>query len=167
MYKIIGADGRVYGPVSAGELREWIVEGRANGQSQIQAEGSPDWRPLETFPEFASALAGAASRTPPALPVLAEGSVASTKTNGLAIAGFILGLVSVPAFCCCCCNPPCAVLGLIFSSIGLAQINRNPMQGGKGLAIAGIILSVLGLVAFVLSMIFGAANRAFDPSFFQ
>ena len=153
MYKIIGADGRDYGPVGADELRQWISEGRANAQSQIQAEGSIDWRPLGTFPEFAADLAVSAPRTPAPLPVMALGSAASARTNGLAVAGFILGLLSVPSLCCCCFTLPCSILGIVFSCIALSQIRRNPMQGGKGMAIAGIILSIVGLLLLAAWMI--------------
>lgn len=167
MYKIIGADGRDYGPVGAGELRQWISEGRANAQSQVQTEGSPEWRPLGTFPEYAAQLATLRPKTPPPMPVMTLGSAASTKTNGLAIAGFILGLFSMPTFCCCCLHIPCATLGLIFSSIALAQISQNPLQGGKGIAIAGLVLSILGLLFFMAWTFFGAASAAFNPSIFQ
>jgi len=57
MYKIIGGDKQIYGPVSGDELRRWIAEGRVNAQTQLQAEGSPDWKPVSAFPEFADALA--------------------------------------------------------------------------------------------------------------
>lgn len=61
------------------------------------------------------------------------------KTNGLAIGGFITSLL--------CCGTP---VGLILSIIGLNQINKDPMQGGKGLAISGIIISAIGMVgAFI------------------
>src|ERR1700683_3721415 len=132
MYKIIGADGRDYGPVCADELRQWISEGRANALSQIQAEGSTEWRPLGTFPEFAADLAALVPRTPAPLPVMAMSRSPSARTNGLAIAGFILGLLSVPSLCCCCFTLPCSILGLVFSCIALSQIRQNPMQGGKG-----------------------------------
>jgi hypothetical protein len=52
MYKIIGADQKEYGPISADQIRQWISEGRVNGQTQVCAEGSTDWKPLEMFPEF-------------------------------------------------------------------------------------------------------------------
>jgi len=52
MYKIIGGDGKEYGPVSADDVRQWIAEGRANGQTRVQAEGSADWQPLGSLPEF-------------------------------------------------------------------------------------------------------------------
>ena len=57
MYKIIGADGQQYGPVTAEQVREWIATHRANAQTQAQAEGATDWKPLSAFPEFADALA--------------------------------------------------------------------------------------------------------------
>ena len=52
MFKIIGADEKEYGPISADQIREWIAEGRANGQTMACAEGTHDWKPLEQFPEF-------------------------------------------------------------------------------------------------------------------
>jgi hypothetical protein len=57
MYKIIGADQKEYGPSSAEELRQWVREGRADGRTLVQAEGSTEWKPLVSFPELASALA--------------------------------------------------------------------------------------------------------------
>jgi uncharacterized membrane protein len=64
MYKIIGGDQKEYGPVSADQIRQWIAEGRANAQTQVQAEGSANWQPLSTFPEFADVLAAQASTKP-------------------------------------------------------------------------------------------------------
>jgi hypothetical protein len=61
MYKIVGGDQKEYGPVTADQVRQWIREGRANEQTLIQAEGSTEWRPLSTFPEFADDLAAAAA----------------------------------------------------------------------------------------------------------
>ena len=46
MYKIIGADQKEYGPVSGEQLRQWIAEGRVSGQTMVQSEGDPNWRPL-------------------------------------------------------------------------------------------------------------------------
>lgn len=55
-YKIIGGDGRQYGPVTANELNQWIAEGRLNAQSLVQSEGTPEWKPLGSFSDFADAL---------------------------------------------------------------------------------------------------------------
>lgn len=68
MYTMIGTDGRQYGPVSAEQLRSWIADHRANGETRVQAPGSTEWVPLSTLPEFADALAAAASiDRPPSL----------------------------------------------------------------------------------------------------
>src|SRR5215831_15202594 len=72
MYKIIGADQREYGPVSAEQLRQWIAEGRAGPQSRVCLEGTTDWKSLAEFPEFADALATASSQTPPLPPSAAH-----------------------------------------------------------------------------------------------
>src|SRR5438552_17927879 len=64
MYKIIGADRKEYGPVTSDQINTWILEGRANGQTLVQAAGSAEWRALSSFPEFAAVLA-AKSPAPP------------------------------------------------------------------------------------------------------
>jgi len=67
MYKIIGGDQKEYGPVTADEVRQWIAEGRLNGQSRVWAEGTAEWKLLSAFAEFADALrAQAGSAMPPA-----------------------------------------------------------------------------------------------------
>ncbi len=39
--------------------------------------------------------------------------------------------------------------GLVCSIIGLVQINKDPSYSGKGMAIAGIVLSVLAVVVSI------------------
>lgn len=64
------------------------------------------------------------------------GPVQSQTTNGMAIAGFVLSFFF-------------ALLGLIFSIIGL---NKSKEMGGKGrgLALAGIIISAVSMVITIL-----------------
>ena len=64
------------------------------------------------------------------------------KSNGLAIAGFIVSLVST-LLCCGSFN----VISLILSIVGAV----------KGMAIAGIIISAIGLVILILFTILGYA----------
>ncbi|MGN6556249.1 MAG: DUF4339 domain-containing protein [Verrucomicrobiota bacterium] len=100
MYKIIGADGKAYGPVSAEQIRQWITESRVNHQTQIQAEGSPDWKPLSSFPEFADSF-GANAPIPPSVPPFQptgtrEAALQAVKGPALALkVTGILGLVAV------------------------------------------------------------------------
>jgi len=56
MFKMIGGDGREYGPATVEELSVWILDHRANGQTMVQVEGSSEWQPLSTVPEFAEVL---------------------------------------------------------------------------------------------------------------
>ena len=63
MYKIIGGDGKEYGPVTTEQLRQWLREGRANAHTKVQAEGSTEWKPVSAFPEFTDLAA------PPSPPV--------------------------------------------------------------------------------------------------
>lgn len=65
MFKIIGADGKEYGPVTAEQLRQWIAENRANAQTPVQAEGAARWQRLGELPEFAGALADRGAGAPP------------------------------------------------------------------------------------------------------
>src|SRR5207247_1300444 len=55
-YKIIGSDRKEYGPVAGETLHQWIREGRLNGQSVAQSEGSSEWKTLAAFPEFSEDL---------------------------------------------------------------------------------------------------------------
>jgi TM2 domain-containing membrane protein YozV len=56
MYRIVGKDGLQYGPVTAEQVRGWIAENRANAQTLVQADGTQEWKPLGSFPEFAADL---------------------------------------------------------------------------------------------------------------
>lgn len=74
---------------------------------------------------------------------------ANQKYNGLAIAGFI-------------CSFFVSLLGLILSIVGLNQIKKQGGKG-KGLAIAGIIISAAGMVIqviLVIALIVGGASYA-------
>ena len=66
------------------------------------------------------------------------------EPKGFAIAGMVLGIVSIV----CCCSPAfggiTGILGLIFSILVLVQ--KKP---GKGMAIAGVICAAIGLLLAV------------------
>ena len=71
----------------------------------------------------------------------------------MAITGMICGIVSLPTLCCCY-GFPFNILGIIFSAIGLSQIKKsNPRQSGKGMAIAGLICSILSFLIYLVLII--------------
>ena len=51
-YKVMGEDGHDYGPVSAEQIRKWVLEQRLDRKSPILPPNSKDWVFLESLPEF-------------------------------------------------------------------------------------------------------------------
>ena len=101
MYKFIGADGQQYGPVNLDQIRRWLAENRLRADTLVQAEGSPDWKPLNSFPELAAELKSTPPTiTPPTAPppwVPAPNPRASNKIPA-GICGIILGSFGVHKF---------------------------------------------------------------------
>lgn len=79
---------------------------------------------------------------PPAVP----------KTNGLAIASLVTGII--------CCVPP---LGLVLGLVALSQIRKRG-DAGKGMAVAGIVLSSLSVVLVLVGILTGGLT-AFKEGF--
>ena len=95
MYKIIGADGKEYGPISAEQLRQWIAEGRVNAQTRVMPEGATEWRVLAEFPEFIPARPGAESATPPMTGAPVGGAVSLDQVSGPAIGLMITAILGI------------------------------------------------------------------------
>jgi hypothetical protein len=156
MYKIRGADGKDYGPVTAQVLREWIAQRRLASTSLVQLEGTTDWKPLSAFPEFAADLPA----TPPPQVSTGPAPVAFApggKTSGLAISSLVLGVLGL--FSC----GVTALVGLILGIVSLVKINGSKGQlRGKGLAIAGICVSAffLLLIPFYAALMLPALAKA-------
>ena len=73
------------------------------------------------------------------------------KSNGMATAGFVLSLISL-----LCCSP-LSIVGLILSIVGMTKA-KDCDGNGKGLAIAGIIISAIAIVFCIIALlIYGAA----------
>jgi hypothetical protein len=160
MYRIIGADGKQYGPITGEQVRQWISEGRANAQTQVFVEGQTEWTTLGQIPEFAAALSAGPPVTPTLTPLPAAGQ---PKTNPLALIGFILGILSLFGSCCCCYGLPFSIPGVIVSGIALAQLKKDAnQQPGKGLAIAGLALSLLGIAIGITVFALGLAANGSD-----
>ena len=70
MFKMIGGDGREYGPVTADQLREWVLDHRADARTMVRGEDMGDWVPLGSLPEFSAVLGESARLHGLALPAL-------------------------------------------------------------------------------------------------
>lgn len=73
------------------------------------------------------------------------------KNSGLAVVGFILGLVGF--FTPLNLAVICEILALIFGLVSLAQIKKNPeLYSGRGMARASMILGIIGLgIVFLIA----------------
>ena len=93
MYKIIGADGKQYGPISLGQMRQWIADGRVNARTRVQADGAADWKTAAEFQELGFAAAGGvpsagpSSPPPPAGQTPAKGRIATGNWQGFPVFG--------------------------------------------------------------------------------
>jgi hypothetical protein len=80
------------------------------------------------------------------------------KTSGMAVTGMVLGIVSLVFFWVWFASPVIALLGVIFSGVGISQCNRG--QDGKGMAVAGLVCSLISLALWALIII--AVVNAFN-----
>jgi hypothetical protein len=74
----------------------------------------------------------------------------ASKTNGYAVASLVLSLVWMLGLG--------SLLAVIFGHIALGQIKRDPYQGGKGLAIAGLVIGYAALALILVVIIAAAAG---------
>ena len=95
---------------------------------------------------------GNQNHTQPQTQVFVNNVQPQKKSNGLAIAGFVVSLIST----LCCCGS-FNVISLILSIVGAVKA-KDCDGNGKGLAIAGIIISAIGLVLLILFTILGYAT---------
>jgi len=106
----------------------------------------PGWQPGGQVPS-----------QPPGFQVYpANAPVPDKRTNsGMAIAGMVCSLVGlVPCFWL---FQIMGVLGVIFGSVGLKQ-TRNGARGGRGMAMAGVVIGIVLVLLCVVFWIYFANN---------
>ena len=85
------------------------------------------------------------------MPYGAQGGGPATRTNGMAIASLVLGIVGVLA---CFLFIPW-ILAIIFGIIGIKQCNEDPSYTGKGMAVAGLVLGLVAAAVILLVLVAG------------
>jgi hypothetical protein len=161
-------DGQRQGPVGFERLRQLAMTGQVSPGDLVWCEGMADWQPSATVaglapprPEYGGGpphYAGGqpapmyGGYAPPTMQYHSAGPIGPSQ-QGLAIAGFVLSFM-IP------------LLGLIFSWVALSGMKRTGNEEGKGLATAGLIISIvimglgcLWVIGFVSC--FGAATQGF------
>jgi hypothetical protein len=86
----------------------------------------------------------------PLPPAARSSDLVQQRDNGFALAGFVCGLLAtifgaIPfVFGLYPAPVLLGLLGIVFSVIGRRRARREPARGGGGLALAGIILGLIG-----------------------
>jgi prepilin-type processing-associated H-X9-DG protein len=156
MYKIIGSDANEYGPVSTDKIREWLRQGRVNGQTKVKSENASDWQRLDTVAEFAADLAppptGAAQ--PDAAPPPSE-----ARRSKMAVASLVLGILGF-------FTGVTALVGMVLGIVAAVKISGSKGRlTGSGLATAGMVTSGVALlfvpiIAILAAMLIPALSQA-------
>ena len=131
MYKIIGIDGRQYGPVPAEEIRRWLAERRVQPQTLLQAEGTADWKPMSAFPEFAADFKAA---PPPIIPPPPAHDPRASQKIAAGILGILLGSLGIHKF----------ILG--YTGAGIIMLLVTVLTCG----IAGVLMHIIGLIEGII-----------------
>lgn len=160
MYRIIDDNLQPSAPVSAAQMVQWITEGHIHAQTQVRAEGEPEWKALIEFPEFAGSLG--APGAPPAVPPNVAGTAptappAPARMSGLAIASLVLGILGF------CSGGLTAVVGLVLGILAMVKIRKSHgALRGFGLAVAGTAVSavLMLLVPVMLGLFLPALAKA-------
>jgi GYF domain 2 len=134
------------GPVSRDQLLEMYRLGTVHESTPIWTRGMQEWQPLAQVLGVADTSRW--SRGGHRSPTEASYELSVDRgPPGIAVAGMVLGIVGFV-----CSFMPCfgwvfgvilGVLGVIFSAVGLAQATRQ----GKGMAVTGLVLSLLAIIS--------------------
>ncbi len=131
MYKIIGADGNEYGPVSREQLREWMAQGRVGAQTRVRPEAGGEWQPLGSYPEL-----NFTATEPPVSSALRPPSAADRASKKVAagVCGILIGALGIHKF----------ILG--YTGAGLIMLLVSVLTCG----IAAPVFGIIGLIEGIL-----------------
>ncbi len=140
------------GPLLTKEMQRAVEMGQVQPDDFVWTEGMSGWRKLQEVPELARLLKGVTST--------AHANSAEIKMAPMAVASLVLGVVGMTIL-------PClgSILAIVFGHVALRQMHASEGRlGGKGLAIAGLIMGYLVLIPGVITFIVFVAILALAPS---
>ncbi|MGC4016669.1 MAG: GYF domain-containing protein [Luteolibacter sp.] len=147
-----GENGQQHGPVDENGIRQAIASGLVQPQTLVWREGMPNWLPLSQVAELGGP-SSAYQQSPYVTPY--------APTNGLAIASMVCGIVSIFM---CWVHILGAIPAVICGHMALARINESPVpMGGRGMAIAGLILGYLCIAATLGGILFFVFSISLHP----
>jgi len=148
--------GNAAGPYPIEQVRDFIRDGVVAPEHLASASPDGPWLPLQELGVTATEVvlppsslpAPAAISAVPAMQVSVVNPAPQKPTSGLAIGGFVCGLLMfIPGL-----NFIAWLPALILSHLALGEIRRDPELGGRGLAVAALWITyiILGLGLLVL-----------------
>lgn len=169
-----------FGPIDEATLRARIATGEVSGSDLIWTEGMVEWIPLSKVSQFSGPAPQAGSNespekystddptspyAPPAAnpvaSVVGGGVQLAPPTSGLAIASMVCGILSL--FFCFCGGMLLGIPAVICGHMALKQTGSEspgmpPRMGGRGMAIAGLIMGYIGILLIILGIIANVAG---------
>ncbi|HEX4997687.1 MAG TPA: DUF4339 domain-containing protein, partial [Terriglobia bacterium] len=97
MYKILGTDGKEYGPADVDQIRRWMAEGRINRETLLRREGESSWIPLSNIPELAATAMGPPAYLPGSMSAADQVNAPAIALMVTAAVGFALQVIGIVA----------------------------------------------------------------------
>jgi hypothetical protein len=154
--------GTHHGPVSYEDLRRMAAQGEIGAETLLWKSGMADWAACRSFPDLVSlSQAAHTSLTAPFSPQTHWGYGFAAdpqflpRTSGLAVASLVLGILWL-------CGGG-SLLATIFGAVALGQIARsNGRLTGKAMAVAGLVLGIIGLGLLAFPFFHGTLSSAIE-----
>ena len=177
-YKMIGGDGKEYGPVSLNQLKTWIGEGRVDGETQVMRSDQKEWGSAAGLPELGlsaspgpppsatapspPAAAPPSATAPPQPPSVPTGPsvdqlrLANTARSGAGWFYWIAGLSLINSIATLSGSSWGFIIGL-----GITQVFDSfaSSLGGSGKLVA-LVLDLLAAGVFVFFGVFASKRHA-------
>lgn len=175
-----GKEAQQFGPIDEATLRARIAAGEVSGSDLVWTEGMVEWIPLSKVSQFSGPAPQAESSespekyvtddpaspyAPPAVnpvaSVVGGGVQLAPPTSGLAIASMVCGILSL-FFCFCggmLLGIPAVICGhMALKQTGSERPGMTPRMGGRGMAIAGLIMGYIGILLIIVGIIANVAG---------
>ena len=139
---------RVQAPFAASIQETAAQEETVTGTSAEEppsADASMEHEAASALPSVSTTTNGSSSQTNRTY------TVSTPKvSNDMAVAGFVCSLILIPVF-------PIGIitslLGLILSLVGLSNSRELPERKGRGLAVAGTVISIIRIILRIVALI--------------
>lgn len=82
---------------------------------------------------------------------------ATNQAHPVAIVSLVFGILSLTLGCCCWLHIPLGLTAVVTGGFGVHFGNQG--RGGKGMAIAGLIMGIISLVLYTILAIIGVAAQ--------